>query len=222
LIAADYSLDVLTLGYKFKEFIELFGETDYKDYAVCLFLFAPLLTLSNVLALFQSVIDKLRYVLFSGTKYILSELNAESIALAESIRKENPYVQIVFAGVGNPEKKYDTKLLDKARELSALCLKRDISHLYFGFPLQKYLIFLISHHEPENVADALALIKKYKDTRTKIDLIHSAVIGICFVGVLLCRDGEELALYGRILACGCRVSANFADIFIVNTVCRLE
>lgn len=170
LIAADYSLDVLTLGYKFKEFIELFGETDYKDYAVCLFLFAPFLTLSNVLALFQSVIDKLRYVLFSGTKYILSELNAESIALAESIRKKNPYVQIVFTGVGNPEKKYDTKLLDKARELSALCLKRDISHLYFGFPLQKYLIFLISHHEPENVADALALIKKYKDTRTKIDL----------------------------------------------------
>jgi hypothetical protein len=102
LIAADYSLDVLTLGYKFKEFIELFGETDYKDYAVCLFLFAPLLTLSNVLALFQSVIDKLRYVLFSGTKYILSELNAESIALAESIRKKNPYVQIVFTGVGNP------------------------------------------------------------------------------------------------------------------------
>lgn len=115
LIAADYSLDVFTLGYAFKDFVALFDGTDYQVYGVCLFLVAPVLTLSNVLALFQSVIDRLGYVIFPGTKYILSELNAESIALAKSIRKEHAYSQIIFAGVGNPEKKFDTKLLEKAR-----------------------------------------------------------------------------------------------------------
>ena len=170
LIAADYSLDVFALGYKFKEFIALFDGTDYKGYAVCLFLLAPLLTLSNVLALFQSVIDRLRYVIVPGTKYILSELNAESIALAKSIRKEHSYSQIIFTGVGNPEKKYDTKLLERARELNALCLKQDISRLYLRFPLRKNLVFLISRHEPENVSDALALINKYKDTHTKTEI----------------------------------------------------
>ena len=170
LIAADYSLDVFTLGYAFKDFIALFDGTDYQVYGVCLFLVAPVLTLSNVLALFQSVIDRLSYVIFPGTKYILSELNAESIALAKSIRKEHAYSQIIFAGVGNPEKKFDTKLLEKARELNALCLKQDVSRLYLGFLLRKNLVFLISRHESENVSDALALINKYKDTRRKIEI----------------------------------------------------
>lgn len=170
LIAADFSLDVFALGYKFKDFIALFDGTDYKSYAVCLFLLAPILTLSNVLALFQSVIDRLRYVIVPGTKYILSELNAESIALAKSIRKEHSYSQIIFTGVGNPEKKYDTKLLERARELNALCLKQDISRLHLGFLLRKNLVFLISRYEPENVSDALALIKKYRATRARIDI----------------------------------------------------
>lgn len=192
LIAADYSLDVLTLGYGLKDFVEVFGGTDYKGYALCLFLAAPVLTLSNVLVLFQHVIDKLRYVIVPGKKYILSELNAESLALAESIRKKHYYDQIIFTGVGNPEKKYDSNLLEKARELNALCLKQEITGLRLGLPLRKNMIFLIGRHEPGNVSDALALIEKYKDSHLKIDLYVYAATPESKMAIDAADKGENL------------------------------
>lgn len=173
LISADYSLDVFSLSYHFDrlpEFLLPGTEYNYQAYAAILFVLAPVLTLSNVLAFFQNTIDRLRYLVVPGKKYILSELNAEAIALAESIRKEHPYAQIVFTGVGNPEKKHDTKLLERARELGALCMKKDVAHLCYKFPLRTNLIFLISRHEPENVADALALIEQYKNSSCKMDI----------------------------------------------------
>lgn len=172
LIAADYSMDVFLRGYAFEKFPEFAAQVmgrDYRPYAATLFVLAPVLTFSNVLALFQTTIDRIRYVVYPGTKYILSELNAESLALAESIRKEKTHAQIVFAGVGNGEKK-SISLLENARKISALCLPRSITMMKFGNPFQKKLIFLICKNEPKNVADAIALTEKYKNTRQQMEI----------------------------------------------------
>lgn len=146
------------------------GTLSDRHVAAALFVLAPALTVSNVLALFQLTVDRLRYALYPGTKYILSELNPEALALAGSIRREHRYAQIVFTGVGNPEKKHDTLLLEQARELNALCLKQGVTRLYFGFLFRKNRIFLISRNEPENVSEALALIEKHKNTLKQMDI----------------------------------------------------
>ena len=144
LVAAYNSLDVFKLGYGFEHFSEFTAQvlgTDYRTYAAFLFVLAPVLTISNVLSFFQTTIDRLLYSIFPGTKYILSELNAESVALAESIREEHSCAQIVFTSVGDPE---NTKLLERARELGALCLKKDVTRLCYKIPLRTNRIYLIS------------------------------------------------------------------------------
>ena len=173
LSAAYDAFNVFKLGYHFERLTGFAQEVmgaDYRAYAAFLFVLAPVLTVSNVLSFFQATIDKLRYMSFPGTKYILSELNAESVALAESIRKEHFHAQIIFTGVGNPERKYDTKLLERARELGALCLKKDVTRLHYKVSLATNRIYLISSHESENVSDALVLIEKYKDSICKMDI----------------------------------------------------
>jgi hypothetical protein len=97
LAAAYDSFEVFKLGYDFDALREFTAPgADYRAYAAFLFVLAPVLTVSNVLSFFQTVIDKLRYLFLPGAKYILSEMNAQSIALAESIRKEHSYAQIIF------------------------------------------------------------------------------------------------------------------------------
>ena len=173
MIAGDYALDVFLSGYHFDKLPGFYiqaMDADYRSYALALFIIAPILTVSTAISFFRTTVDKLRYALNPGGRYILSELNAEAVALAESIRKAHPYAQIVFTGVGRPEKKHDGILVEKARELGALCLKKEVTQLRFGLPFGTNWVFLISRHEPTNVAEALALIEKYKNSRQKLDI----------------------------------------------------
>ena len=173
MVAAESALDALVMSYSFDKLSEFTAEAmgkDYRAYAATLFVLAPVLTFSNVLALFQITVDRLRYAIRPGKKYILSEMNTESMALAESIRKRHPFAQIIFTGVANREKKKDNLLMERAGEIGALCLKKDVTKLYFGLPFRTNLIFLISRHEPENVSDALALIEKRRSPLCKMDI----------------------------------------------------
>ena len=193
------SLDVFKLDYDFDhltEFTEQVLGADYRAYAAFLFILAPVLTISNVLSFFQTVVDRVRYLIFPGKKYILSELNAESIALAESIREEHPYAQIVFTGMGNPKKKYDTKLLERAKEIGALCLKKDIVQLGYRIPLRTNRIYLISRHEPENVADALNLIGRYKNKNCKMDIYVFTASADAKLAIDEADKGESLLASG--------------------------
>lgn len=173
MIAGDYALDVFLSGYHFDKLPGFYiqaMDADYRGYALALFIIAPILTVSTAISFFRTTVDKLRYALNPGGRYILSELNAEAVALAESIRKAHPYAQIVFTGVGRPEKKHETGLVERAREIRALCLKKEVTQLRFGLPFGTNWVFLISRHEPTNVAEALALIEKYKNSRQKLDI----------------------------------------------------
>ena len=61
---------------------------------------APILTFGNVLSLLGNLKDEVKYAACKGKKrYILSELNVKSIALAKSIRKHDTNAVIVFADV---------------------------------------------------------------------------------------------------------------------------
>ena len=133
----------------------------FSIYAAFLYVLAPALTFLNVLHLLQSAIDRGRFRFHYrhiGEKRIIvfSELNEESIALAESIykkahskendgadgknysndrkdknRKKKKKVIVVFTDVfkrENSETDYD--LLMRTKDIRALLLKSDITRLY--------------------------------------------------------------------------------------------
>lgn len=138
----------------------------YRYYTSFLFLIAPFLTFSNVLSLFRNAADRLRFVTrLSGTMYVLSELNPQGLIMAESIRKDMPHALIVFTDVSRKEA---AGLIDRARELNAICISEDISHLRFWNGFQRKRIFLISEDEAENIAHGIALTQRYKNSWQKM------------------------------------------------------
>lgn len=145
-------------------------------YAMVLHVVAPMLTFSNVLLQFQNFTGELR-IRFCCKRdiFVMSELNPQSITMAESIlsAKEKTGEKkplIVFCNVftQNEEDRYE--LLLQARELSAVCLKKDIAHLQFGKNGQRLEIFLMGENETENTTQLVRLTNALRKTDREISL----------------------------------------------------
>ena len=140
----------------------------YKPYtflSAVLFVFAPILTFGTVLSMLGSVGA---YVSFYRNYFndliVFSELNEESVILAESMQKNNN-TKIIFTDVVrcNDEKAFE--LTQRARALRAILFKNDIELIPFGFHSKgSNITFCINgHDEYENIRQALALINKYRN-----------------------------------------------------------
>lgn len=137
-------------------------------YAAALYVIAPMLTFGNVLSLFKNLWDELRYLWHSNTKhYILSALNEKSIILAKSIHEAQPDALIVFTNVFLKNEEEDYELLMQARDLQAICLKRDIAHLDFFNKKGNVEIFLIGSDESENVSQAVKITRELDKRNSK-------------------------------------------------------
>ena len=152
LIAILQSIRVFIMDVDFEKVLELikdqkdFLRTGVSFYLTVLYLVAPLMTLSNVLFLFRNMIGEFHYLRHkSRDHYIMSELNEKSIALARSIYRDNKKAVILFTDVfeRNEEKDYD--LLTQARDIKAICLKKDISHVDIFSRKGNVEIFLIGN-----------------------------------------------------------------------------
>lgn len=140
----------------------------YSLYAAVLYVVAPVLTFTNVLSLFKNVRGAFRYHWNKNkTYYIMSELNAKSIALAKSIRKKYPDAVIVFTDVFEQNEEKDYELLTKARKMNAICLKRDIAHVDIISRKGPVEVFLIGNDESENVSQAVRITSKLNKKNTK-------------------------------------------------------
>lgn len=142
-------------------------------YAALLYVAAPILTFTNVLSLFKNVKGACRYALNKkGNHYIMSELNVKSIALAKSIRKKNPDAVIVFTDVFGQNEEKDYELLAQARDMDAICLKKDITHVDIVSREDNVEIFLIGNDESESVSQAVKITtdlnKKNKKHNVKV------------------------------------------------------
>lgn len=128
-------------------------------HAACLYVIAPVLTFSNVLSLFKNLRGELRYHYHKRkSHYIMSELNAKSVALAKSIREkyQNDAV-IVFTDVFEQNEEDDYELLTEVREMNAICLKKDIAHINIFSKKGNVELFLIGEDESENVSQAVKI-----------------------------------------------------------------
>ena len=86
-------------------------------------------------------------------KYYFSELNERSLALAKSITKDDPLHSpiIIFTDVyANKTQENTTELLADAKNIGAICLREDISHIHKGGRGTKKF-FLIDDNEVKNL-----------------------------------------------------------------------
>ena len=149
-------------------------------------LFAPALTFSFVISFFKNASGHIRYVLrFFTEAYVFSELNDRSLALAKSIKnnKAHRWATIVFTDVFAGEDESAFELIEEAKTLHAIFLKKDIQLVRFGIHSRRKLLrfFAIGDDEKENIAQSLHLIAQYRQrkktwlyifsTRTECELL---------------------------------------------------
>ncbi len=174
LLAVHNSLRIFILDGDFDIIIKstrdqnVFLRVCFSGYAVLLYVIAPVLTFSNVLSLFKNIKGELRYNLYRSKKFfIMSELNEKSIALAKSIYDSQENVVVVFTDVFEQNEEDDYELLTQAREINAICLKKDISHLDFVSKKGGVEIFLIGNDESENVSQAVKITNELNRKKSK-------------------------------------------------------
>ena len=135
----------------------------YAVYMFILFCAAPVLTFGFIISLFQNLVAEIRYLFhFRGEVYAFSELNEKALALAESIRRNHRDALITFAGVDRSADD-DSGFLERARELDAVCFRKEIDAIRLerhGNKKQLNL-FAIGSDDSESLLQALRLVERY-------------------------------------------------------------
>ena len=153
----------------------------YSSTATVLFFLSPIMTAGVVLSFFKNLSSVLKYRFFPrGEVYLMSELNERSIALAENILDKSKAQTseekrafkrklVVFADVFEKEEEENFELVNRAKRLGAICMKRDIADIGLRKGKDKCRkIYFISEEEDENVKQAIALLKQCRtDVRYK-------------------------------------------------------
>ena len=169
LFVVRYSFDNIKSGISF---CPSQWETAYLIWAASLFVMAPVATFGFVLSFFHGVSLYLKYLgSFFRPVYAFSELNEKSLYLARDIRKNHAKAAIIFADTDHRDDDGNGELLNEARMIRAVCMKKDISLVNFELHSKKKPIrfFMISADEDENLIRSLKLIEKYK-ARAHTDL----------------------------------------------------
>ncbi len=136
----------------------------YMTVALVVQFLAPLLTFGFLLTLFKNAAAYGRYCLsYFRVVYAFSELNDRSIALARDLLKNHKRAKIVFTDVYETGGEEISELIESAKEIGAICFKKDIAAINFGFHSSRKEIyfFAIGSDEGETVGHALKLIGDY-------------------------------------------------------------
>ena len=138
----------------------------YQAWISIIYVVAPMFTIGVVLSLFKNVSANLKYLrVYFKDVYVFSELNDKSIVLASDIKSKHKKAAIVFTDVfeDNEEKIYE--LIEQARNLGAICFKKDILVVNFRKHAESKSIsfFAIGSNETENLNQSLKLIENYRN-----------------------------------------------------------
>ncbi len=137
----------------------------YSAYLSVTFVVAPVLTFGFLMLFFKNALAYVKYVLrhFSDV-YIFSELNEKSLCLGADIKKNHKRATIVYTGVCENDDDASDEFIERARELRAVCFKKEVLSVNFKLHSSKakIIFFAIGKHETENSIQALKLIERYK------------------------------------------------------------
>ena len=129
------------------------------------FFAAPLMTFSIVAMFFRNFTAAIYYHLhFFHNIHIFSDLNDKSFALANSIKKEHKKSCIVFTNVTEEVEHNSSHLIKQARDIRAICYRKDILSANFKFhsSWSKLQLYTIKDNEIDNMKQAVELMEKYR------------------------------------------------------------
>ncbi len=136
----------------------------YSILAAALYVLAPALSFGFVLSFFKNVSAYHNLLFRRASKIcVFSELNEQSLALAGSIKRKSPQALIVFTDVFENNEESIFELCERARELKAICFKRDIADVNWRLRrrAREVLLFVMGEDESENIEQSIRLIEDY-------------------------------------------------------------
>lgn len=132
----------------------------YRIYMNALMVISPVLTVSAVLSFFASISTFIRYVThFFRNAYVFTELNEESLALANSLKESDPSCSIAFTDVFKKDDEASYEMIEKAKELKALLFKNDVTVVNFRIhsKAKKLYFFITGKNVSENMNQVITL-----------------------------------------------------------------
>lgn len=131
------------------------------------FVLAPVLAFGFLLSFFKNVSGYITYLThYSRDVYIFSTLNEKSLALAKSIYENDKKNRlIVFTKVNENEGDNIGELLNEAKEIGAVCFKKDINSINFATHSKKSVLnfFTIGEDEAKNIDQALNIVENFRN-----------------------------------------------------------
>lgn len=194
----------------------------YSIYCAILFVLAPILTFGFILSFFKNLSAYKRLLdCYFCDLYVFSQLNEKTLAMAESIRKNDKRAALVFANMyTNEEGAYDPELLQGADRIGSINFVKDIAEISIAHSKKtKIEFFIIGENQTENLNQTLSLVEKYKERKnTKIYLFDSETISDVLLsnldsGELVVRriNDAQLFIYQLLLRRGVEMFKNAMD-----------
>lgn len=142
----------------------------FKEYTVLfsiLYVAAPVLTFGFILSFFKNLSAYKRYIMnYKSDVFIFSELNEKSMALANDLYENKKKGRFfVFTDVFEKDEEESYELIEKAKELGAVCFKKDIVTIDFSFHSKKSELnfFAIGEDQSENISQSLKIFSALKN-----------------------------------------------------------
>jgi hypothetical protein len=154
--------------------------TVYSVFVSVALVIAPIMTFGFLISVFRNASANFRYTLcFFRDAYVFSELNEKSLALGRDLRKNHKRAAIVYTNVSDKNDESTDDLIESARELKAICFKKDILAVNFARHSKnaEIVFFTINIDETDTVDSSLKLIERYSDREnTKLLLFSTGII----------------------------------------------
>lgn len=182
----------------------------YRIVGVFLHISAPLLTLGFILSFVKNFSARMRYRFsFLRAAHIFSELNAHSLALAESIVSGKHFFNrpvVVFTDVVDKREEADYDLVSEAEKLGAILFRKDLESIRFRyFPFGRRLYFYLLQDkqverregEGEKLRHATHIVKKYDARGVTLYIFASSKESELFLNAKEYRQKHRLDLTAK-------------------------
>ena len=142
----------------------------YASLATLFYIASPVLAAGAVVSVFANLSSYCKFLFGRGKDvYIFSDLNENSLALANNLKAADPKRMIVFTDVfpQNDESTYE--LINQAKKIGPIMFKKDITLVNFRIHSKstKMYFFIMGPNEEENLNQAVVLCSKGKPPRAE-------------------------------------------------------
>jgi len=155
-VAAHHVIRFFVVDVDFSDFqaaSAFYGSKFYIYLGTALILLAPILTFSVILSFWKNFDAYRKFLMHPyAPVYVFSELNEKSLSLATDIKSNDKKSILIFTDLFDPDDEESFDLLEAAKELGALCFKKDMLALNLKFHAKTSPLFFFAIAEAKNVS----------------------------------------------------------------------